>query len=278
MLTGEGNRLRDETERVQQFLDLFTRGKQFTEELLHENQRLRLRIAELEEAGSGQEETGELQILRDQVERLASENQQIRNTYQKVEDLNREYAARYAEVEEQNHNLASLYVASYQLHSTLDFKQVIAIIKEILVNLIGAETFAVMLIDEQTKQFRTVAADGGKKLAGLDGLIVSAGEGLMGSVAVSGRSYYAEGPVADVKPSTAEPIAVVPLHVNDQMIGLVAIFSLFEQKESFTEVDFELFSLLAAHAAAAIFSSQLFSQSERKLNTLQSFLDLLTAP
>ena len=41
-------------------------------------------------------------------------------------------------------------------------------------------------------------------------------------------------------------------------------------------VDYELFSLLAAHAATAIFSSKLYSQSERKLNTIQSFLDLLT--
>ena len=35
-------------------------------------------------------------------------------------------------------------------------------------------------------------------------------------------------------------------------------------------------TLLAAHAATAIFSSKLYSQSERKLNTIQSFLDLLT--
>ena len=32
----------------------------------------------------------------------------------------------------------------------------------------------------------------------------------------------------------------------------------------------------ASHAATAIFSSKLYSQSERKLNTIQSFLDLLT--
>jgi len=33
---------------------------------------------------------------------------------------------------------------------------------------------------------------------------------------------------------------------------------------------------LAAHAATAVFASKLYSQSERKLNTIQSFLDLLT--
>ena len=37
----------------------------------------------------------------------------------------------------------------------------------------------------------------------------------------------------------------------------------------------ELFSMLAGHAATALFSSKLYSQSERKLTTIQSFLDLL---
>ena len=43
----------------------------------------------------------------------------------------------------------------------------------------------------------------------------------------------------------------------------------------FTNVDFELFNLLAGHAATAIFSSRLYTQSERKLTTIQSFLQLL---
>ena len=38
----------------------------------------------------------------------------------------------------------------------------------------------------------------------------------------------------------------------------------------------EAFALLAAHAATAIFAAKLYAQSERKLNTIQSFLDLLT--
>ena len=50
----------------------------------------------------------------------------------------------------------------------------------------------------------------------------------------------------------------------------------FVQKEGFTAVDYELFTLLAGHAATAIFSSKLYSQSERKLSTIQGFLDLLT--
>ena len=72
------------------------------------------------------------------------------------------------------------------------------------------------------------------------------------------------------------PIAAVPLKIKEHVIGLIAIYKLLQQKISFTAVDYELFTLLAAHAATAIFSSKLHSQSERKLNTIQSFLDLLT--
>jgi hypothetical protein len=36
-----------------------------------------------------------------------------------------------------------------------------------------------------------------------------------------------------------------------------------------------LFGMLAGHAATALYSSNLYSHSERKLSTIQSFLDLL---
>ena len=54
------------------------------------------------------------------------------------------------------------------------------------------------------------------------------------------------------------------------------IYKLLQQKDSFSAVDYELFSLLAGQAATAIFAAKLYSQSERKLTTIQSFLELLT--
>ena len=60
------------------------------------------------------------------------------------------------------------------------------------------------------------------------------------------------------------------------MIGVIVIYKLLEQKSRFAEVDYELFTLLAGHAATAIFSSKLYSESERKLSTIQGFLDLMT--
>jgi hypothetical protein len=54
------------------------------------------------------------------------------------------------------------------------------------------------------------------------------------------------------------------------------IYKLLQQKDGFSALDNELFTLLAGHAATAIFASRLYAQSERKLSTIQGFIDLLT--
>jgi transcriptional regulator with GAF, ATPase, and Fis domain len=221
--------------RAEKFLELFNKSRDFTEELLRDNERLRGRLGALQEE-------------------------------------NKDYATRYTEIEEQNANLASLYVASYQLHSTLDFREVIQIVHDIIVSLIGAKSFAILLLDENTNELRTIACDGEDAMPGIEHISTQLGTGTLGSVARSGESFY----LSDGYVSLDRPLAAIPLKIKDQMIGVIAVYKLLDEKHVFTAVDYELFSLLAAHAATAIFSAKLYAQSERKLNTIQSFLDLLT--
>jgi len=265
-----------EESRAEKFLELFNKGKEFTEELLRENQRLRYRIAavETESATSSSEE---IQRLRDQIAQLTDENRRIQQRFREVEEENKDFANRYIEIEEQNNNLANLYVASYQLHSTLDFREVIQIVQEIIINLIGAEAFAILLLDEKTNELKTIAYEGDDVMPGVDQISIRLGDGILGTVAKTGESYYINQDVEGGGAVTLEkPLAAVPLKIKEHVIGLISIYRLLQQKDSFSAVDYELFSLLAAHAATAIFSSKLYSQSERKLNTIQSFLDLLT--
>jgi transcriptional regulator with GAF, ATPase, and Fis domain len=260
-------------EKAEKFLELFNKGKEFTEELLRENQRLRYRLASLEtESGSSEE----VQRLRAEVQQLTDENRRIAQRFREVEEENKDFANRYIEIEEQNNNLANLYVASYQLHSTLDFREVIQIVQEIVINLIGAEAFAILLLDEKTNELKTIASEGEDVMPGTDAISVRLGDGVLGNVAKTGESYYINQDVEGGRVTIDKPLAAVPLKIKEHVIGLIAIYKLLQQKDSFSAVDYELFSLLAAHAATAIFSSKLYSQSERKLNTIQSFLDLLT--
>jgi len=262
-------------QRAEKFLEIFNKGKEFTEELIRENQRLRYRVASLEtEPPTVSQE--EVQRLKDQVAHLSEENRRIQQRFREVEEENKDFASRYIEIEEQNNNLANLYVASYQLHSTLDFREVIQIVQEIVINLIGAEAFAILLLDEKTNELKTIAFEGDDVQPGLGQISTRLGEGVLGNVARTGESYYVNQDIDESAISIERPLAAVPLKIKEHVIGLIAIYKLLQQKDAFSAVDYELFSLLAAHAATAIFSSKLYSQSERKLNTIQSFLDLLT--
>jgi hypothetical protein len=101
------------------------------------------------------------------------------------------------------------------------------------------------------------------------------GDGLIGKAAQSGENYFAPS-VARRDPSPfEEPLAVIPLKIKESTIGLISINKLLVQKTQFTSMDYELFTLLAGHAATAIFSAKLYSTSARKLTTLQGFLDML---
>jgi transcriptional regulator with GAF, ATPase, and Fis domain len=263
----------DESSRAEKFLELFNKGREFTEELLRENQRLRFRLAALENEGGSSEE---VQKLRTENTILADEYRRIQERFREVEEENRDFASRYVEVEEQNNNLANLYVASYQLHSTLDFREVIQIVQEIVINLVGADAFSILLLDEKSGELQTIASEGGEDFPGVDRVSARLGQGILGISASTGESYYINHDSAPGGIALDRPLAAVPLKIKDHVIGLIVIYKLFQQKDSFSAVDYELFSLLAAHAATAIFASKLYSQSERKLNTIQSFLDLLT--
>lgn len=261
--------------RGQEFLHLHKKIESFTQELIKENERLRYKAAGLEqEKKSLQAAVGgaaPVDLLR-KIESLEKEREELLQRYRQVEEENVDFAKRYLEIEAENNNLANLYVASYQLHSTLDFKEVVQIVMEIVINLIGAEKFALMLLDEKKGELTAVSSEG---LPREEVPHVRIGEGVIGrAVKENSGPRVAEGGKESVG-SFTEPLVVVPMAIKDQVIGSIIVYTLLEQKESFSPLDFELFNLLAGHAATALFASKLYSESERKLSTIQGFLDLL---
>src|SRR5512143_2074703 len=150
--------------RGEEFLQVFKKGAEFTQELMKENERLRYRILELEElqrtCGRETGDTDESRRLLQRINDLEREKGEILARIGQIEQENQDFATRYVEIEQENNNLANLYIASYQLHSTLDFKEVLQIITEIIINLIGAEEFAIMLLDEKTNELQAVATEG----------------------------------------------------------------------------------------------------------------------
>jgi len=262
--------------RGEEFVQLFNRGMEFTRELLRENEGLRRRLAELEDEQQNAARTpSDWEKLRREllakIRGLESEHASLRERLIEVESRNRAFADRYLSIEEENNNLANLYVASYQLHSTLEVDEVLRITIEIVINLIGADVFAIYLLDEARQELRAVSAQG-IELARVPACRV--GEGRLGR-AVSERAIHSFDDEPTQGRDPERPLVCIPLRIDGQVIGAIALMGLLQQKPGFSALDQELFNVLAVHAATAIFAARLYSQSERKLNTIQGFIDLL---
>lgn len=189
---------------------------------------------------------------REVVQSLLDENQRLSRRVSdlliEIEEQNLRFSERFVEIEEQNTKLANLYVASYQLNGTLDRAQVVATIQEIIINLIGCEELAIWEMD-----------NGVLKLAGSFGIdaeqwsAVPLGSGVVGAVALMGETY-----TADEK--QAELVACIPLKLDERVVGAIGIFSLLQQKQGLEPLDYELFDLLASHAASALFCTRLYAE------------------
>ncbi|MFK7894295.1 MAG: GAF domain-containing protein [Myxococcota bacterium] len=266
-------------DRGEAVLAIFQRGADFTRQILDENTRLRQELSSVQlrhsNAAQSDDEWGKLrEELVTKIEELESTNQNIMEELRSVEGENLQFAERYVEVEEENNNLANLYVASYQLHSTLDPSEVVKVILEIVINLVGAEVFAVYVCEEEGGELTPVASEGA---AVSDFPMERVGEGFVGRSVAETEVELGDPTGGDLAPNAGgEPVVSIPLHVEGDPIGAIVIYKLLQQKDGFSALDNELFTLLAGHAATAIFASRLYSQSERKLSTIKGFIDLLT--
>src|SRR4030042_4234524 len=182
------------SKKADEFLQIFKRGEEFTKELIKENERLRFKMAQLEESveKAGNEER--VRLYEDRIRLLESEIGSLTERFRQAEQENKDFASKYIEVETENNMLANLYVASYQLHSTLDFNEVLRIVLEIIINLIGAEKFALFLMDDRTNELIPVASEG---LQLGDMPKVRIGEGTIGGTAKDGESYLLKNISAD---------------------------------------------------------------------------------
>ena len=211
--------------------------------------------------------------LEEECSRLRAEQDEAMRRIGELEKENLDFANQLVQVEDVNNNLTNLYIASSRLHSTLDREETLEIIKEVVINFVGAEKFAVLLYDKSTNQLRLETSEGFADDEEFPEIPL--GKGVLGKAAQNRENFFVEGPVSNGSDNPLEPIVVIPLIIHEQMIGVLAIYRLFIQKEQLESIDYQLFSMLGEHAATALFSSTLYSRSERKRQTYQGFVDLL---
>jgi len=193
---------------------------------------------------------------REYVQSLLDENRRLHELLSEIQEESRRASERYVEVEQQNTNLANLYVASYQLHGTLDRGRVLASIQEIIINLIGSEELAIWELDDE-REALTLAASFGVDEARWHTIALDSEAGVIGLVTVTGERFIAGQSPLQPTAHEAGLTACIPLKLDDRVIGAIGIFSLLAQKEALQPVDFEMFDLLASHAATALYCTRL---------------------
>jgi hypothetical protein len=252
--------------------------QRYAEEMLSENHNLRLQVAAFEAERARITEQNDFLKQRAQalehekaaletrlveacrvIERRQAEHQQLEERVARVMAEGDRFAQQYRDLEAQNTNLANLYVASYQLHGTLDREEALSIIQQIVANLVGCEEVAIFEWDDAQKALR---------LAGSSGIdpetyaTVASGHGVIGTCAETGNTWIV-GEDAPDRPRSAEEAslsACVPLKLDGRVSGAIALFRLLPQKSGIEALDRELFELLATHAATALYCTTLHSR------------------
>jgi regulator of replication initiation timing len=240
----------------------FTRSKNFVEEIMRENERLRYKVFHLQQelAGVPRAAIGAHHDVLSENQQLRKQLEEIKSQFEALNRENEDFRQRYQEVEHQNENLLNLYVSGYQLHATLNEESVITVIREILLNLVGAEVFGLWLLDPGSGRMDLVnVTDECNLLEGRPArLAAERWAALRG-----GEPWYAP---AGTSQRPGEPVSCIPLKMEERTVGVLAIYKLLEQKEGgFTSLDQEILGLLAAQAAATLIGARTFTRSGKTL-------------
>lgn len=214
--------------------------QQYANTLLRENENLRAIAAMLE---------SDVRRAEDQHRTAAEELQRLRDKFEQIADENQRFADQHQYIEQQSSNLANLYVASYQLHTSVDRASVISAIQEIVINLIGSEELAIYELNDDD-EFQLTGSFG-LELDRINSFI--AGEYAVEKI---GEGHIFPDP-DERKPLTA----YVPLRIGERVIGAILVFRLLDHKPELQPVDHELFDLLAVHASTALYCARLHART-----------------
>lgn len=248
----------------------FKRGAELTDELVHENKRLRDTIAKLEQDNAAlKTQLASDRAIRDalrKIEELEREKSRLLSSMHEQEEITGKMTNRFVEIESELESFANLYVASFQLHISLGLRTVVRHVKELLVQLVGAKSLAVYFVNEERRRLEPIASDG-VDLATVPAVPLQDGAPADPVAAAVERAFLTGVPHVAEGEVSAQPAACIPLHIDDRNVGVIVVYALLEQKPRFVTVDRELFKLLGAHAAGAIVGAFHYSRTDGKLPT-----------
>lgn len=190
-----------------------------------------------------------------------------RELSRRIQDLE----ANLAEMEEllgrtkrQASQLINLYVATYQLHASLETSDVCAAIADIAVNLLGAQRFTVWLKDDAGGLWP--APEGADAESGSQPYV--GGDSLVDACLAQNSPQF--GPVEG-----SDAMVALPFVRNGQAVGVLVVHAFLSHKAGLDASDHELLDMMGAHAASALIAARAFYINQRKLNAYEGLLGFL---
>lgn len=175
---------------------------------------------------------------------LHGENEALRAENARLREEARWAVQRQGLVEAELTHLARLRVASQRLHETLEPCELLEILKDLLVNLVGSETLGIFELEGTVLVLReSLGIDVGRFQE------LPLGEEPFGQVVRTGVSWWQEA-------AEAWPRACVPLRVGHHVLGLMVLFALLPHKPRLEMEDRELLELLATQGARALYCAR----------------------
>lgn len=196
--------------------------------------------------------------LQKELKRQRREHQDLQQQMSAIEEENERFLEQYTELTQQNSKLANLYATSYSLHETLDREEAVALIQEIIVNLVCSEEVAIFEADNSSKQLKLLSSKG---IDEHTYHTLPFDQGLIGKTAITGDIFISGDDDTDRAAIESELTACIPLKIEENIIGVIAIFKLLPQRTELAEIDREIFELLITHASTALYCTTLYAQA-----------------
>lgn len=169
------------------------------------------------------------------------------------------------QAEHQAAQLANLYVATYQLHASLDPVEINSAIADIATHLLGAERFRLLI---RLENGRMAFAFGAEPRATGEPSEYGGGDVLVDACLRDRVLRFGPEPGSSA-------LVVVPLSSHGELVGVLAIDALFRQKASLSREDHQLLDLVGAHAASALLAARAYQSARRKVDAFDGLLGLL---
>lgn len=234
------------------------KGAELAEELLRENQGMDEQLRQLrEENATLRAHLASNDAIRELLVTIEGLEQERKLLLQRSGEIEQKFAQReqhQSEIERELNDLASLYVASFQLSSTLSVGRVIKHMCELLEQLVGAQSFVIYLLSADGSRGVPVGARGA--LPNALGP-VSLEDGPLADACLTGVARVTD---PEQQRNPGDPIAVLPLVFAAEVVGVIGLYELLPHKRAWERVDQELFKLLSVHGATALIASNLYAK------------------